>query len=98
MTRDELIKAIYDSEEAWSCPDRPCEIVDESWENNCMKCAEKQLAEYEAKIRADAIDECRKILSAIFKYYRDEYHFGVTFNGMCNSIDDRLERLKEQKK
>lgn len=59
MTRNELIKAIYDSKDDWSCPDHPCDLPEE--EGNvgecCLRCAEKQLAEYEAKIRAEAIIE-----------------------------------------
>lgn len=60
MTRDELIKAIYDSNGMRQCPGVYCELV-----RNCMKCAEKQLAEYEAKVRAEAIEE-------FFKAYEDE--------------------------
>ncbi len=29
MTREQLIKAIYDNDEQWSCPDNPCEKPEE---------------------------------------------------------------------
>lgn len=58
MTRDELIKAIYDSDEAWSCLDCPCDLPEEEGNTGdcCLKCAEKQLAQYEAKVRAETIE------------------------------------------
>lgn len=62
MTREELIKAINDNEERWSCPEYSCDKPDE--EDNtgecCLKCAEKQLSEYEKQIREKAFDEIRK--------------------------------------
>lgn len=56
MTREQLIKAIYDNDEQWSCPDNPCDKPEEEGNTGecCMKCAEEQLAWYEQKIRADA--------------------------------------------
>lgn len=62
MTRDELVKAIYDSCEDWSCPDNhSCEsIEDGSPAVLCMQCADKLLKEYEAKIKADAVNEIIK--------------------------------------
>lgn len=53
MTRDELIKAINDNEESWSCPEFVCHTDD-----TCLECAEKQLAEYDKQIRDVVIDEC----------------------------------------
>lgn len=55
MTRDELVKAIYDSCADWTCPDNHgCEnIEDGSPAVLCMQCAEKLLKEYDDKIRAD---------------------------------------------
>lgn len=47
--------------------------------------------------RARVLDECKQLVSRILNYYRDEYHFGVTFNGMCNTIINKFDELKEQK-
>jgi len=59
MTRDNLIQAINDNCDAWSCPTYNCDLPEEEGNSGacCLKCAERQLAEYEEKIRADAIDE-----------------------------------------
>lgn len=63
--------------------------------------ADAQLQEYKEKIRAEerakTIEECKKLVGRILKAYRDEYHFGVTFNGMCDNILNNIEQLKEQK-
>lgn len=62
MTRKELINAINSNEDAWSCPEYYCDMPE--LEGNagecCLKCAEKQLKDYEDEIRAAAIDECFK--------------------------------------
>ncbi len=47
MTREELIKAIY--KDLGLCPDPHCDFLEE----DCLECGEKQLAEYEARIRAE---------------------------------------------
>lgn len=56
MTRKQLVKAIHDSKDGWSCPKHPCDFPEK--ENNtgdcCWKCAEKQLAEYEEKFKKAA--------------------------------------------
>lgn len=52
------------------------------------------LDEHDKQIRDEVIEECKKITEGIMKYYRDEYHFGVTFNEMCNNIIQRLEQMK----
>lgn len=63
MTRDELIKAIYDSEERWSCPSNNCDKSEEELNcgEGCLKCAEQQLAEYEKAIRAEGQNAIEKI-------------------------------------
>lgn len=48
MTRDNLIQAIYNNEDPWSCPDTECTCP-------CIECAEMQLKEYEESIEAAAI-------------------------------------------
>lgn len=63
MTRDNLVQAIYDNTDEWSCKS-PCPHImeEENPKDVCMKCAEKQLAEYEQQLKADAIDEFKDIL------------------------------------
>lgn len=52
MTREELIRAINDNEERWSCHEYSCDKPEE--EDNtggcCLKCAEMQLSEYEKQV------------------------------------------------
>lgn len=62
MTRKELIKAIYDSTDLWACPNDPCDFPEEEGNTGdcCLKCAEKQLAEYEAKIIIEFLTFCRE--------------------------------------
>lgn len=63
MTRKNLIGAIYDNEEEWSCAYTcPHTMEEENPKEVCWRCAEKQLAEYEQQIRADVICEIKKIL------------------------------------
>lgn len=52
MTRQELIKAINDNEERWSCPAYNCDKPEEEGNSGecCLKCAEQQLAEYEKQL------------------------------------------------
>lgn len=52
MTREQLIKSIYDNDELWSCPGHPCDLPEEEGNTGecCMKCAEKQLWEYEQRL------------------------------------------------
>lgn len=55
MTREELIDCINDDINPRTCPEYSCNMPEE--ENNvgkcCRECAEKQLEDYEEKIRAD---------------------------------------------
>lgn len=53
MTREQLIQAIYDNDDMWSCPNHSCGNAEH---DNCMECAERQLAEYEHKVGADALN------------------------------------------
>lgn len=44
IDRENLVKAIYDNNEQWSCPST------DTCAATCMQCAEKLLKEYEGKI------------------------------------------------
>lgn len=59
MTREELIKAIYDNEDTLSCPEYACDMPEKEGNTGkcCLRCAEKQLKAYEDKIKAEVIDE-----------------------------------------
>ncbi len=59
VKREELVECIYFDGHEWSCPTsgENCELVD------CKECASNILAEYEQKIRADAIDDVIKKLA-----------------------------------
>lgn len=57
MTRENLLQAIYDNMDNWSCQsDCPPTMEKENPQEVCMQCANDLLAEYEKQIRADAID------------------------------------------
>lgn len=59
MTREELIQIICNSNLPVTCPEYQCPMPEEEGNTGecCLKCAEKQLAEYEKKIKADVIEE-----------------------------------------
>lgn len=50
MTREKLVKIIYDSEKLWSCKATNCSLT-------CRECAEKQLSDYEKQIRESVYDK-----------------------------------------
>lgn len=58
MTRDNLIDAIHDDTHGWSCPHgSSCgEDVD------CRQCCDRQLAEYEKKIKKEAYQELSNLV------------------------------------
>ena len=94
MTREDLIKAIYDNAEIWSCPNSDCgdKSAEEYRINDCIRCAEKLLSEYDKQIRAEVIDECITTLKDSYPLVDDNdilYGFGCAIH--------RLEQLKEQK-
>lgn len=59
MTREQLIVAIWDNEDAWSCPKYNCDEPEEEGNTGecCKKCAENQLVDYEQQIRSEIVDE-----------------------------------------
>lgn len=98
MTRKELIKAIYDVDDGWSCPDNPCDLPEEEGNTGecCWKCAEKQLAKYEAKVRADVIKEYKSKLRKQFLEYYDKHGYPC-LSDIMEILDDCEIELKEQK-
>lgn len=69
MTRDELIKAINDNDERWSCPEYSCDKPEEEGNTGecCLKCAESQLDQYEQEIRKEAVLWVRKLIKIFWK-------------------------------
>lgn len=75
MTRKELIKAIDENEDAWSCPEYSCDMPEKEGNSGkcCLKCAEKQLKAYEDKIRAKVLKEVEKAMyNEAFKVSHEE--------------------------
>lgn len=65
MTREELTNAIYKNHDKWSCPrDYDCDDTDL---DECRKCAERQLAEYENSIRAEERRKCEEEFKSVLK-------------------------------
>lgn len=100
MTREQLIKAIYFSDDMWSCPNCPCDLSEEeNTSEYCWKCAERQLEEYEAKVRADAIEEFKKYLLKHKRLVRDlktKYLYEATKIEFV--LGETFERLKEEER
>lgn len=92
MTRKQLIKAINDNEEEWSCPEYSCNMPDEEGNTGecCWKCAEKQLKKYEDKIRADAIDDYTEWLRKAHADFHEDYAEDIK--------SDYLDSLKEKQR
>lgn len=90
MTREELVKAIYDNGDMWSCPNNcgyggnPLEI------NECMKCSEHQLTAYENSIRED---ERKKVLEN-FKYIAGMWSCG-RHKYSSNKVTELKQWIKE---
>lgn len=55
MTREELIKIIYNSSSTASCPQ--AYNCNKSAKDNCWNCAEGLLTEYENKIRNETLED-----------------------------------------
>ena len=86
MTRENLLKAIYDNPEEWSCAYSCSHTIEEEDPREvCMECANRLLTEYEQNIRADAIEECIAEINKL----NIEIAYPHT---ICNI----LEQLKEQ--
>lgn len=72
MTREQLIKAIYENDDAWSCSgNSQGECIAKEKDSNaglmdCYECAKRQIAEYEQKIKEEAIaDIVREIHTSL---------------------------------
>ena len=74
-----------------------CEYVENDIEIDCDKCQEIMLAEHDAKVRADAIDECMTILKAhhMFRTCEDDYIPKIE-RPFYQNLWNRFEQLKEQ--
>ena len=94
MTRENLLQAIYDNVDDWSCQDTCLQTIgEENPQEVCMKCVDKLLAEYEKKIRADGIDEFWTEFDKQIKSKGKQTHFYTEFLRIGMNIK---EQLKEQ--
>lgn len=95
MTREELIKAIYKDMEL--CPDRPCDLPEKEGNTGdcCCKCAERQLTEYEAKVRADERNQWATHFEHILESsgHRTKYEEG--FDDALNFVITEMEGEQE---
>ena len=97
MSREELVKAIYDSCADWTCPDNhSCErIEDGSPAVLCMQCADKLFKEYEDKIRADGYHKAESdYFAKTQKDREDAYNCGYE-TGRADAINEFLEKIEE---
>lgn len=62
--------------------------------HSCL--TEKLLIEAYDQGRTDAIDECKEVINNVFRDYRNDFNLGVTCVDMHNSINKKIEQLKER--
>lgn len=70
MLKANLIKAIYDNEDEWSCPEYTCDKPENEGNTGecCWECAKRQLEEYERSIKAETIEKiCEYVRTDEFK-------------------------------
>lgn len=73
MTREELIKIIYDSCSTASCPEpMNCEKLSET--DSCLTCTDKILSEYEQELRKEAVSWCRKLIKVFWTDWNRTSH------------------------
>ncbi len=88
MTREHLVKAIYDNPELWSCPKSGfCYEVITPNDNSCEICASEQLAEYEKSIQISIIEAAIKLLVESDAF---------TLIGAVKILRDMKEKLEEK--
>lgn len=67
ISRDNLVQAIYDNVDEWSCEYSCPHITEEAKECSCYTCAEQKLKEYEDSIRRQAIKDFSAWFSEVLK-------------------------------
>lgn len=84
MTRENLIQAIYENKDEWSCA-YSCQYTmeEENPRDVCMKCAERLLTEYEQKIRAEALKPIQKLLDDWFFDRVDDPNWVLSQISIC---------------
>lgn len=103
MTRENLLQAIYDNADEWSCA-YSCQydMKEENPKIVCMDCANKLLKEYEQQIRADAIEEfvgnTIEEIENIKKWYEEQYKeiYDVQICIVLEDLNNLINGLKEQ--
>lgn len=98
MTRGQLIRAIYDNEDVWSCPYYSCDIPEKQCNTAecCWDCAEKLLKAYEVEIQIDAIDIAIHHLYNSKVNCHQDYFDGIDFAiGVLSSVADQFKGAKQ---
>lgn len=57
---------------------------------SCRECVNRMIAEHDAKVRADAIDELKDLIISLYADSKDKTE-------LCARFRDRAEEMKEQK-
>lgn len=108
MTREDLVAIIYNDKSIKSCPEYTCDTSEEeaNFEVVCMTCAERQLNEYENKIRADerakVIEKVKEIVTTICKRYEpytitDDLRLNARAWGRIDTCHEIIEQLMTDK-
>lgn len=101
MTREQLIKAIYDNDDAWSCPEYACDMPEKEGNTGecCWDCAEKQLKAYEDKIREEGRKEAilyvRKLIKMFWKDWNKTSHKKLPYLAFEELDEHILEQADE---
>lgn len=95
MTRNELIMAIYDNEDAWSCPEYNCDKPEGEGNTGkcCWECAERSLAKYDAKVRADAEKEYNAQLEKWEAEHTDAL-YRAEMKGRADAIEEYKKKIE----
>ena len=97
MTREDLISAIYNDINNWSCPNPDCCGSPEEEGNTgecCLKCAERLLFEYEKEIIKKAYD---KVLSIIREGAKNDIGRRITVEKIYDLITkDSVENIHNE--
>ena len=94
MNRGQLIRAIYDNEDAWSCPEHNCnKPFEEDCAECCWECADRLLKAYEDEIRADTIDET---FISLLDMFREGYDYpNQDIKDLCIALlEDAIETIR----
>lgn len=93
MTREEIINVIYNRADKSTCP---IYCPEYTGRDNCTKCAEKLLAEYEKQIRDKALDDMAKANHIAINRLYDDIFENNGNRPSRNKIHKTLSRVLKQ--